>query len=82
MGLDSSWAFLQVPVRKDTHFVGFCSTRLDVFPPVEVLSQLYSKVLCTGDSLNGLVVEGVAGGDPVHFLGQLMKFFYAKAKGH
>ena len=31
---------------------------------MEVLCQLYSKVLCAGDSLKGLVVEGVADGDP------------------
>ena len=36
--------------------------------PVEVLCQLCSKILIGGDSLNGLVVEGVAGWDPVPFL--------------
>ena len=40
-----------------------------MFPSVAVLCQLYSNVLCDGDSLEGLVVEGVAGKDPVPFFG-------------
>ena len=35
-----------------------------MFLPVEVLCQLYSTVPCTGDSFKGLVVQGVADGDP------------------
>ena len=38
---------------------------VDLIPPVEDLCQLYSKVLCAG---NSLVVEGIADGDPVPFL--------------
>ena len=53
-----------------------------MFPPVEVLCQLYSKVHCAGESLENLVVEGVAGVDPVPFLdrSQLVTFHYVK--GH
>ena len=49
---------------------------------MDVLCQLCSQVLCAGDSLQGSVMEGVAGGDPVPFLGhsQLVTFFYIK--GH
>ena len=36
------------------------------------------QVLCTGNSLKGLAVEGVAGGDPIPFHGdgQLVTFLY------
>ena len=80
MCLDSSWASIQVPVSKGAHFVGFCSSSLDVFPPVEVLCQLYSSVLCHGDRLNGLAVEDVAGVDPVTFVGhsQSVTFLYVR----
>ena len=49
---------------------------------MEVLCKLYSKVLCAGDSLKRLVVEGIAGRDPVPFLdhSQLVTFLYIK--GH
>ena len=81
MCLDSRWASVQVLVCKATHFVGFCSSWLDVFPPKEVLCQLYSRVLCAGNFLKGLVVEGVAVGNRVPFLGhsQLVTFLYVKA---
>ena len=47
-----------------------------MFPPFEVLCQLNSKAISSGNSLKGLAVEDLAGGDPVPFLGhsQLMTF--------
>ena len=38
--------------------------------------------LCTNDSLKGLVVEGVAGGDPVLFLGHSLLMTFLCVKGH
>ena len=51
-----------------------------MFPPAEVLCTLYSMVLCAGISLKSLAMEGVAGGDPVPFLGDslLETFLYDK----
>ena len=53
-----------------------------IVKPLKVFCQLYPEVLCAGDSLKGLVVEGVASGDPVPFLGhsQLVTSLYIK--GH
>ena len=43
--LDSCWASLQVSVGGGAHCVGPGSSCLDVFFPVEILSQLNSQVL-------------------------------------
>ena len=37
--------------------------------PSDVLCELYFRILWAGDCLKRLVVEGVAGGNPVPFLG-------------
>ena len=37
-------------------------------PHVEVLCQLCFEILCAGDTPKGLVVEGIAGGNPVPLL--------------
>ena len=82
MCLDSSRASLQVPVCEGTRFVGSCSSGLDVVPPVEVLCRIYSEVLCTGNYCKSSEVEGVAGGDPVPFLGKSQLVTYLYIKGH
>ena len=53
-----------------------------VFPQWRFSVNSSPVVLCAGESLKGLVVEGVAGGSPVPFLGhsQLVMFLYLK--GH
>ena len=53
-----------------------------MFPPLEVLCQLYSKVHCAGESLENLVVEGVAGVDPVPFFGYNQSVILLYIKGH
>ena len=67
------FGILKAPLCWDTHCV-----------PLDVLCHLYSKRLCIGDFHKGLVMEGVAGGDHVPFLGhsQLMTFLHVKGYSH
>ena len=50
-----------------------------IVKPLKVFCQLYPEVLCAGDSLKGLVVEEVAGGDLVPIFSsdsQLVAFLF------
>ena len=54
--VDCGWASFQANVNGDAGLVGFGGRCVDMFPPVEMFSQLNAKVFCAGHSLKDMIM--------------------------